>query len=116
MKCKSLVLAVVGLVIVCSGLATGQVGRTEITKWQDGKRGAVSLTFDDGSINQFRVAVPIMEVQARKVFHRLNKNFTNIRVPVRRLSGGQRQVVAISRALYFNARILIMRKRRGGLN
>ena len=49
-----------------------------------------------------------MEVQARKVFHRLNKNFTNIRVPVRRLSGGQRQVVAISRALYFNARILIM--------
>jgi D-xylose transport system ATP-binding protein len=27
---------------------------------------------------------------------------------VRRLSGGQRQIVAISRALYFNARILIM--------
>ena len=48
------------------------------------------------------------EVQARKVFQRLNKNFTNIRIPVRRLSGGQRQVVAISRALYFNARILIM--------
>src|SRR5262245_62501520 len=43
-----------------------------------------------------------------KVFRRLNKNFTNIRVPVRRLSGGQRQIVAISRALYFNARILIM--------
>ena len=42
------------------------------------------------------------------MFQRLNKNFTNIRVPVRRLSGGQRQVVAISRALYFNARILIM--------
>ena len=42
------------------------------------------------------------------MFRRLNKNFTNIRVPVRALSGGQRQVVAISRALYFNARILIM--------
>jgi D-xylose transport system ATP-binding protein len=27
---------------------------------------------------------------------------------VRRLSGGQRQVVAISRAIYFNAKILIM--------
>ena len=50
-----------------------------------------------------------MEGEARKVFRRLNKNFTNIRVPVRRLSGGQRQIVAISRALYFNARILIMR-------
>jgi D-xylose transport system ATP-binding protein len=49
-----------------------------------------------------------MEGAARKVFRRLNKHFTNIRVPVRRLSGGQRQIVAISRALYFNARILIM--------
>ena len=36
------------------------VGHSEITKWQYGKRGAVSITYDDGSINQFRVAVPIM--------------------------------------------------------
>ena len=49
-----------------------------------------------------------MDADARKVFHRLNKNFKNVRTPVRRLSGGQRQVVAISRAIYFNARILIM--------
>ena len=49
-----------------------------------------------------------MDAEARKVFARLNKNFKNVRVPVRRLSGGQRQTVAISRALYFNARILIM--------
>jgi D-xylose transport system ATP-binding protein len=49
-----------------------------------------------------------MDADARKVFQRLNKNFTNIRTPVRRLSGGQRQVVAISRAIYFNAKILIM--------
>ena len=49
-----------------------------------------------------------MDADARKVFLRLNKNFTNVRTPVRRLSGGQRQVVAISRAIYFNARILIM--------
>jgi D-xylose transport system ATP-binding protein len=49
-----------------------------------------------------------MEVAARKVFQRLNPNFTNIRVPVGSLSGGQRQVVAISRALYFNARALVM--------
>jgi len=41
--------------------APDQVGRTEIAKWQDGKRAAVSLTYDDGSINQFRVAVPIMD-------------------------------------------------------
>jgi D-xylose transport system ATP-binding protein len=49
-----------------------------------------------------------METAARAVFKRLNPNFKNIRVPVRSLSGGQRQVVAISRALYFNARVLIM--------
>ena len=49
-----------------------------------------------------------MEKAARDVFHRLNPNFKNIRVPVRSLSGGQRQVVAIARALYFEARALIM--------
>jgi D-xylose transport system ATP-binding protein len=49
-----------------------------------------------------------MEAAARKVFAQLNPNFRNIRVPVRALSGGQRQVVAISRALHFNARVLIM--------
>jgi len=36
-------------------------GRTEILKWKDGKRAAISLTYDDGSINQFRVALPLME-------------------------------------------------------
>jgi D-xylose transport system ATP-binding protein len=49
-----------------------------------------------------------MEAAARAVFRRLNPNFRNIRVPVRSLSGGQRQVVAISRALHFNARVLVM--------
>lgn len=34
--------------------------QTEITKWQFGKKGAVSITYDDGSINQFLKAVPIM--------------------------------------------------------
>jgi D-xylose transport system ATP-binding protein len=49
-----------------------------------------------------------MDAEARKVFQRLNRNFTNVHIPVRRLSGGQRQVVAISRAIYFDAKILIM--------
>jgi peptidoglycan/xylan/chitin deacetylase (PgdA/CDA1 family) len=35
-------------------------GETEITRWQYGKKGAVSVTYDDGSINQFKIAVPIM--------------------------------------------------------
>jgi len=49
-----------------------------------------------------------MDARAREVFARLNPNFKNFHVPVRRLSGGQRQTVAISRALLFNARILVM--------
>jgi len=60
---KRLILAVglTGALIASSGSSLGQAGKTEITKWQYGKSGAVSLTFDDGSINQFRVAVPIMD-------------------------------------------------------
>ena len=33
---------------------------TEITKWQDGKQACVSLTFDDSSINQFRIGIPLL--------------------------------------------------------
>jgi D-xylose transport system ATP-binding protein len=56
-----------------------------------------------GTLDEFA-----MEKAAREVFRQLNPNFKNIRVPVRSLSGGQRQVVAISRAIYFKAKALIM--------
>jgi D-xylose transport system ATP-binding protein len=49
-----------------------------------------------------------MEDATRKVMGRLNPNFTRFKTPVRSLSGGQRQAVAIARAVHFNARILIM--------
>ena len=49
-----------------------------------------------------------MESETRKVIGRLNPNFKAFKRPVLRLSGGQRQSVAIGRAVYFNARILIM--------
>jgi D-xylose transport system ATP-binding protein len=65
------------------------LGRELLTRWR---------TLDDHR----------MDAEASKVFQRLNKNFKNYHTPVRRLSGGQRQVVAISRAIYFNAQILIM--------
>ena len=51
----------IGTICVSSICALSQAGTTEVTKWQYGKNGAVSLTYDDGSINQFRVAVPIMD-------------------------------------------------------
>lgn len=49
-----------------------------------------------------------MESEARKIMHRLNPNFQKFADPVSALSGGQRQSVAIARAVYFNAKILIM--------
>ncbi len=49
-----------------------------------------------------------MEAETRKIMKRLNPNFKKISEPVSALSGGQRQSVAIARAVYFNAKILIM--------
>jgi D-xylose transport system ATP-binding protein len=49
-----------------------------------------------------------MEAETRKIMQRLNPNFTRFKQPAVTLSGGQRQAIAIARAIYFNARILIM--------
>lgn len=46
--------------------------------------------------------------EAREVLARLNPNFKNLRDPVSSLSGGQRQVIAIARAIYFDTKVLIM--------
>lgn len=59
MPAKTHLAAIAGLLLASPVLA--QVGHTEITKWQYGKNAAISLTLDDGSINQFRVAAPIMD-------------------------------------------------------
>ncbi|MEL6297757.1 MAG: ATP-binding cassette domain-containing protein [Pseudomonadota bacterium] len=65
------------------------LGRELMTKWG---------TLDDGA----------MEAKAREVMGRLNPNFQRFKDPVKLLSGGQRQSVAIARAILFNARILVM--------
>lgn len=49
-----------------------------------------------------------MEAETRRIMARLNPNFSKFNVPVSALSGGQRQSVAIARAVYFNAKILVM--------
>ena len=65
------------------------LGREILTRWG---------TLDDAA----------MESEARRVMGRLNPNFRRFKDPVMSLSGGQRQSVAIARAIHFNARILIM--------
>ena len=49
-----------------------------------------------------------MASATQKVMQRLNPRFKNLKTEVRSLSGGQRQSVAIARAVHFNAKILIM--------
>ncbi|MGH8951230.1 MAG: ATP-binding cassette domain-containing protein [Acidimicrobiia bacterium] len=65
------------------------LGRELMTRWG---------TLDDSA----------MEDATRKIMGRLNPKFENFKTPVSSLSGGQRQSVAIARAVHFNARILIM--------
>jgi D-xylose transport system ATP-binding protein len=57
----------------------------------------------DGSLDD-----SAMESSTRTVMRRLNPNFKNFKTAVGWLSGGQRQAVAIARAIHFNARVLIM--------
>jgi D-xylose transport system ATP-binding protein len=61
------------------------------------------LTTPIGQVND-----AAMEDQTRKVMGRINPNFTAFKKPVVSLSGGQRQAVAIARAIYFNAKVIIM--------
>ena len=62
---RTMLVTGIWMILVSCGVNTisrnGNIGETAITKWQYGRKGAVSLTYDDGTINQFRVALPIMD-------------------------------------------------------
>jgi len=57
---RALITGISSAVFINAAYSQASIGQTEITKWQYGKKGAVSITYDDGTINQFRVAIPIM--------------------------------------------------------
>jgi peptidoglycan/xylan/chitin deacetylase (PgdA/CDA1 family) len=56
---KGLQTALITALLAALPLTAQDVG-TVITKWQDGKAAAVSITFDDSTINQFRIALPML--------------------------------------------------------
>jgi D-xylose transport system ATP-binding protein len=49
-----------------------------------------------------------MAAETERLLQRLNLRLPSLKEPVQNLSGGQRQAVAIARAIYFDAKILIM--------
>ena len=49
-----------------------------------------------------------MASEAQKVLDRLDIHIPSLRSTIRTLSGGQRQAVAISRSIYWKAKVLIM--------
>jgi len=51
---------------------------------------------------------PYMEQETRDLLNRLKIDITSVRQKVERLSGGQRQAVAIARATAFDAKVIIM--------
>lgn len=50
----------IGILILYLFLPFKLTGQTEITRWYNDKSSAISITFDGGTINQFKVALPIM--------------------------------------------------------
>lgn len=51
---------------------------------------------------------PLMLAESQEVLNQLDIHIPNLRRPIREMSGGQRQAVAIARAVYWNARLMIM--------
>ena len=60
MKTKIFLSFLIASFLVLSCTSETEQDKTQITKWQDNKSGAVSITFDDSTINHFRVAIPIL--------------------------------------------------------
>lgn len=58
-------LSFITLLFICIGFSCSEPniieGTSEITKWPDDKKGAISITFDDGIINQLTIAKPILD-------------------------------------------------------
>ncbi|WP_259069836.1 polysaccharide deacetylase family protein [Mucilaginibacter sp. X4EP1] len=60
MKAFLLTAALISTIVVAQ-CQPAPIGQTQVTEWQYGKNGAVSITYDDGSYHQFTKALPIME-------------------------------------------------------
>ena len=104
--------------------------RVHITQPEDSRRLGIEMVYQDFALaNNLDVAANVflgrelvrwrvgpirlmdkraMEEQAQRLIERLRIDIDSARLKVENLSGGQRQAVAIARAIAFNARVVIM--------
>jgi peptidoglycan/xylan/chitin deacetylase (PgdA/CDA1 family) len=61
MKSIGILFGISILLVACAANTKTKIGTTVITKWQGDKKSAISITFDDGIINQLTVAKPILD-------------------------------------------------------
>lgn len=78
--------------------------QTEITKWPDDKRGAVSITYDDGSMNQFRYALPVMErLKLPATFYVITGSITGSKYPGKFVGRPTQQIITESATVQTSA-------------
>ena len=58
---KLIFTVITGAIILHFSISNNLYPQTEILKWKDGKSSCVSITFDDGSRNQFEIAMPVLD-------------------------------------------------------
>jgi peptidoglycan/xylan/chitin deacetylase (PgdA/CDA1 family) len=85
-------------------ISIGARCQTEITKWPDDNRGAVSITYDDGSMNQFRYALPVMErLKVPATFYVITGSITGSRYPPKFVGRPTQQIINESATVPTNA-------------
>ena len=104
--------------------------KTEFASPMDARRQGIEMVYQDFALaNNLDVAANVflgreavttqvgpigimnaryMEQEAQQLLNRLKIDIASVRLKVERLSGGQRQSVAIARATAFNAKVIIM--------
>jgi peptidoglycan/xylan/chitin deacetylase (PgdA/CDA1 family) len=85
-------------------IANDAHSQTEITKWPDDKRGAVSITYDDGSMNQFRYALPVMErLKLPATFYVITGSIRGSKYPGKFIGRPTQQIIDESASVSTNA-------------